>query len=225
MAVCLVTGCDKGIGRVIAINLHKRGEHVIATCLNDSDELRALGLQVESNIDVTQDAPLRSLAKRLTSAETRIDVLINNAGVLKGQKLGEIDYDEMRRHFEINALGPLRVTEALLDCLNEGAKVGIVTSRVGSLGENISGGNYAYRVSKCAVNMIGVNLNHDLRKRGMMVILLHPGMVRSDMGGKGLPGSAIEPEEAAAGLIKLVDEAQPGDLPEFKHVNGELLPW
>ena len=224
MSVWFVTGCDKGIGRAVALNLHERGDTVIAACLGDSDDLRAKGLQVEPNINVTDDASVKAMAKRLEDAGTKIDVLFHTAGVLGVDKLGEIDYDDMRRQFEINTLGPLRVIEALLDCLADGAKVGIVTSRVGSLADNSSGGMYAYRISKCAANMVGVNLFHDLKKRGQTAILLHPGMVRTDLT-KGFDGDFIEPEEAAAGLIKQVDNAQLGEAPEFRHSNGELLSW
>ncbi len=224
MSVWLVTGCDKGIGRAIALNVHERGDTVIAACLGDSEELRERGLQVESNIDVTDSACLKALATRLGKAATKIDVVLNNAGVLGVDKLGEIDYGDMHREFDINALGPLRVTEALLKCLNDGAKVGIITSRVGSLNDNGSGGLYAYRVSKCAANMVGVNLFHDLKKRGQTVVMLHPGMVATDLS-KGFEADFIEPEEAAAGLIRQVDEAKLGEQPEFHHANGELLPW
>jgi NADP-dependent 3-hydroxy acid dehydrogenase YdfG len=91
-----------------------------------------------------------------------IDVLINNAGILRGDTLGNMDYEAMLEQFRVNTLGPLRVTEALIDNLGEGSKVAIVTSRVGSIEDNSSGGNYGYRASKTAVNMVGTNLHHDL---------------------------------------------------------------
>lgn len=225
MGTTLITGCDKGIGRSLALQLHERGEHVIATCKDDSDELRNVGLQVEPGIDVTDMPAIKALADRLKAAGIKIDVLISNAGINYNKPLGEIDYDAMLDHLNVNALGPLRVTEALLECLNEGAKVGIITSRIASLGENESGGVYAYRISKCAANMVAVNLNHDLRKRGMMAIIMHPGMVTTDMAEGFVSPISIGPDEAAEGLIRLLDEAVPGDLPEFRHINGELLPW
>jgi len=225
MAVYLITGCEKGIGRSLALQLHERGETVIATCMTDSEELRGLGLRVEPGIDVTDQAPIKALAARLKSDGIKIDVLISNAGVNYNKPLGEIDYDAMIHHFNVNALGPLRVTEALLDCFNEGGKVGVITSRIASLGENSSGGVYAYRVSKCAANMVAVNLNHDLRKRGVMVVIMHPGMVMTDMAEGFVSPVSITAEDAAAGLINLLDHATPGDLPEFRHINGDLLPW
>ena len=224
MAVVFVTGCDKGIGRAMALQLHERGDTVIAACLEDSEELRSKGIQVEPNVDVRDDGAVKAMAKRLKDAGTKIDALIHVSGVLGVDKLGEIDYDDVRRQFEINTIGPLRVVESLMDCLEEGSRVGIVTSRVGSLADNGSGGLYAYRVSKCAANMVGVNLYHDLKGRGIAVVLLHPGMVNTDLT-RGFDGDFIEPEESAAGLIKVVDNAKIGDGPEFRHTNGELLPW
>ena len=114
MSVCLIVGCDKGIGRAMALQLLERGDTVIAACLGDSEELRSRGIQVESNIDVCDDASVKAMAKRLKDAGTKIDVLVNVAGVLGVDKLGEIDYDDVRRQFEINAIGPLLVVESLL---------------------------------------------------------------------------------------------------------------
>jgi len=134
--------------------------------------------------------------------------------------------DEVRRQFEINAIGPLRTIEALRDLLAEGAKVGIVTSRVGSLGDNGSGGMYAYRMSKAAANMAGLNLHHDLAPRGVSVVMLHPGMVATDLT-RDFPGNHayIQPDEAAAGLIRNMDELAPETSGRFRHANGEYLPW
>jgi NAD(P)-dependent dehydrogenase (short-subunit alcohol dehydrogenase family) len=224
MSVCLIVGCDKGIGRSMALQLHERGETLIAACLGDSEELRSLGIQVEPNVDVCDDASVKAMAKRLKDAGTKVDVLVNVAGVIGVDKLGEIDYDDVRRQFEINTIGPLRVVESLLESLGDGSKVGIITSRVGSINDNESGGLYAYRISKCAANMVGVNLYHDLKERGIAVVLLHPGMVNTDLT-RGFDGEFIEPEESAAGLIKVVDNAKIGNGPEFRHSNGELLPW
>ena len=198
---------------------------MIAACLNDSQEMRDMGIQVEPGIDVTRSKPLREMAARLKEAGTKIDVLVSNAGIFKiVDHLGEIDFEEMKAHFELNSLGPLRVTEALLDCLAANAKVGLITSRFGSIAENTSGRCYAYRVSKAAANMVGVNLFHDLKKLGHTVVMMHPGMVATDMSA-GSTGNFIQPEEAAEGLVKILDEAKLGDAPEFRHANGEALPW
>jgi NAD(P)-dependent dehydrogenase (short-subunit alcohol dehydrogenase family) len=164
------------------------------------------------------------MADRLTADNIHLDVVFHVAGVLGLDELGKIDFNDARRQFEINALGPLRLVQAVLPCLGRGSKVGIVTSRVGSLGDNTSGGMYAYRISKAAANMVGLNLHHDLKKNGVAVLLLHPGMVNTDLV-RGLPGKYIEPEEAATGLIKRMDELTLATAGVFRHAIGGLLPW
>ena len=222
MGTFLVTGADRGIGQALCLQLQSRGERVIAACLGDSPVLEQLGVQVERNVDVTSDAAVKGLAARLQG--TPLDVLLSNAGVLGDGELGKLDFADLRRQFEINALGPLRVTEALLPCLRLGSKVAIITSRVGSLTDNSSGGLYGYRMSKAAANMAGVSLARDLKERGIAVILLHPGMVRTELT-KGMAGEFIEPEEAARGLLARIDELTLETTGSFRHANGDLLPW
>ena len=226
MATVLVVGADRGIAYCVATDLHKRGDDVIAACLGDGEALSKLGIRVEPSADVTSDEAIAAMAARLRAAGTRLDWIMHVAGVLGLDELGSIDYGDVRRQFEINAMGPLRTIEALSDLLVDGAKVGIVSSRVGSLGDNGSGGMYAYRMSKAAANMAGLNLHHDLAPRGISVLMLHPGMVETDLT-KGYPGSHayIQPEEAAAGLIRDMDELSPETSGRFRHANGEYLPW
>jgi NAD(P)-dependent dehydrogenase (short-subunit alcohol dehydrogenase family) len=118
-------------------------------------------------------------------------------------------------------LGPLRVTEALVDNIVDGGKVGIVSSRVGSIGDNGSGGYYGYRASKSAVNQIGMNLTHELRPRGIAVALLHPGMVATTMTGR----QGIDPGEAARGLLDRIDALTLETSGHFWHAEGYELPW
>ena len=150
-----------------------------------------------------------------------IDILVNNAGILLRDTFGEIDYDAMTEQYRVNTLGPLRVTEALADNLHEGSKVAIVSSRVGSIEDNGSGGNYGYRASKAAVNMVGTNLMHELRPRNIAVGLLHPGLVATDMTG----GSGVDPADAARGLIERIDELSLENSGGFWHAEGYTLPW
>ena len=153
--------------------------------------------------------------------DTSIDVLLNNAGILRGDAFGDLDYDDMLLQFKVNALGPLRVTEALRDNLSAGSKVVIVTSRVGSIDDNSSGGNWGYRTSKTAVNMIGTNLMHELKPRGIAVALLHPGLVATDM----TRGHGISPQDSASGLIARIDELTLDTSGGFWHAEGYRLPW
>ena len=220
MATIVITGANKGIGLAMAEQLSERGDTVIAACRKTSAGLDASGAEVIEGIDVTDDG----LVARLVSAldGRHIDVLINNAGILTREGLDNLDWDAMRRQYEINTLGPLRVTEALLPNMSSGAKVAIVSSRVGSIADNSSGGMYGYRISKTAVNMAGVCLAHDLRDRGIAVVLLHPGYVRTELTGM---GGDIDPDEAASGLIARIDETTLERSGTFWHANGAELPW
>ena len=219
MPTTLITGCNRGIGLQLVTQLHARGEKVIGVCRQVSDELSQVGIQVVDGIDVTNGESVARLKAELS--DERIDVLINNAGILRRDTFGELDYGSMLEQYEVNALGPLRVTEALAGNLVEGAKVAIVTSRVGSIDDNGSGGNWGYRASKTAVNMIGTNLMHELKPRGIAVALLHPGLVATDMTGN----HGISPQESASGLIARIDELTLESSGGFWHAEGYALPW
>jgi NAD(P)-dependent dehydrogenase (short-subunit alcohol dehydrogenase family) len=222
----LVVGADRGIANAICRQLEARGEHVIAACMGDGEGFSEGGADTIGGIDVTSADAVAKLAKGLRSRGVRLDWLLHVAGVLGLDELGKIDYGDMRRQFEINTLGPLRVVEACFPFLSPSAKVGIVTSRVGSLGDNGSGGMYAYRVSKAGANMVALNLHHDLIKMGISVVALHPGMVATDLT-KNYPGNFnyIQPEDAARGLIARMDELTPATSGQFRHANGDKLPW
>ena len=215
-----MTGANRGIGLEIARILAERGETVFAVCRRSTPELDALSVQVLDDVDVSDGQSVDSLGGRLRG-ET-LDLLINNAGMLDSGSLDNLDWDSIRRQFEVNTLGPLRVTVALLPLMRSGSKVGIVSSRVGSLADNTSGGMYGYRISKTAVNMVGVNLAHDLKGRGIAVFVLHPGYVRTGMTG----GSGNTDANAAAhGLIERMDTLTLTDTGSFWHAEGYALPW
>jgi NAD(P)-dependent dehydrogenase (short-subunit alcohol dehydrogenase family) len=219
MATVLITGCNRGIGLQLAAQLHARGDSVIGVCRNASEELSKLGIRVISGIDVSDGTSIKALATEL-DGET-IDILINNAGILRRDEFGELDYDDMLAQYKVNSLGPLRVTEALRDNLDEGSKVAIVSSRVGSIDDNSSGNYYGYRASKTAVNQIGTNLMHELKPRGIAVAILHPGLVATEMTG----GQGITPEESAKGLIQRIDDLTIDTTGGFWHAEGYRLPW
>ena len=136
--------------------------------------------------------------------------------------LDHLDIGSIQEQFEINAIAPLRITHALLDHLSSQAKIGIITSRMGSIEDNDSGGSYGYRMSKAAANMVGRSLSVDLKDKGISVALLHPGWVRTDMtGGNGL----IDTEESTKGMIDIMDRLTVDQTGLFWHTNGEVLPW
>lgn len=221
MATYLVTGANRGIGYEYCRQLQARGETVIAVCRTASEELKHLGVQVEEGIDITSDASVADLKSRL--GDTAIAVLINNAGILKRVSLEALDFDCIREQFEINALGPLRVTHALLSNLKAGSKIVMITSRMGSIGDNTSGNSYGYRMSKVALSMAGKSLAHDLKPRGIAVAILHPGLVQTRM--TGFTAGGITPEDAVKGLLARIDELTLENTGTFWHANGEVLPW
>jgi len=219
MKTALITGANRGIGLELAKQLQQKGYHIIATCRDSSPELDNLDCEIKTNVDVTSSASIKNLVKRLASK--KIDLLINNAGILQSMDLSDLDFDAMRQQYEINTLGPLSVTANLLPNLTQGSKVAIITSRMGSIEDN-SGGQYGYRMSKSAANMVGSSLAYDLKPKGIAVALLHPGYVRTEMtGNQGL----IDADESARGLIQRIDELNIHNTGGFWHTDGTELPW
>jgi NAD(P)-dependent dehydrogenase (short-subunit alcohol dehydrogenase family) len=223
MPTALVTGANRGIGLAMARLLRGRGDDVIAVCRNRSAELEALDVRIEAEVDCRDRGSLERMARGLVGM--RIDRLVVNAGVLAREQLDRLDdeaFDCMRLQFEVNALGALATVAALLERLADGARIGLITSRMGSIADNQSGDSYGYRMSKAALNAAGRSLAIDLRPRGIGVFLLHPGFVRTDMtGGRG----DIDAEPAAARLIERLDALPLEQSGSFHHANGEPLPW
>jgi NAD(P)-dependent dehydrogenase (short-subunit alcohol dehydrogenase family) len=221
MSFAVVTGANRGIGLALVAHLAKRGDHVLAACRSGSPELAKLGVEIVEGVDVSTDAGIAALVAAVGTRS--VDLLINNAGILVwGDKLGKLDVAGIRKQFEVNALAPLRLTDALRDRLGKGAKVALITSRMGSIDDNSSGGSYGYRMSKAALNMAGKSLAVDLKDHGVAVVILHPGMVSTDMiGGRG----QVEPADSARGLVARIDELTMGTSGSFLHFKGEKLPW
>ena len=144
------------------------------------------------------------------------------AGILRGGGLDGFNPGAIREQFEVNALGVLSSTVALLPCLRDGGKIALLTSRMGSIADNTSGGSYGYRMSKAALNMAGRSLSIDLRPRKIAVAILHPGWVQTDMTGG---GGLIDADTSAKGLLERIDTMTLADSGEFFHENGERLPW
>jgi NAD(P)-dependent dehydrogenase (short-subunit alcohol dehydrogenase family) len=220
MATVLITGANRGIGLELARLSAARGDRVLAVCRSSSPSLAGLNVEIHDGVDVTDSASLAKLDAEL--GDTKIDTLINNAGILVRTSLDDLDWDAIRRQFEVNAMAPLRVVAALRGRLGEGSKIAIVTSRMGSIADNDSGGSYGYRMSKAAVNMAGVSLAHDLRPAGVAVALLHPGWVKTEMTGQ---TGNITAQESATGLLARIDHLTLETSGGFWHENGERLPW
>ena len=221
MTTYLITGSNRGIGLEYCRQLQKRGDEVIATCRRSSRELDSLGVRVESGVDVTSGSSVLELKNKLK--KQRIDVLIQNAGIAEFNSLLNLDPESVIRQFEVNALSPLCFTHAFLDHLVLGSKVVLMTSRMGSVADNTSGGSYGYRMSKVALCMAGKSLSIDLKPRGISVGIMHPGLVSTRM--TGFTSDGIAPEESVNGLLKRIDCLNLQNSGSFWHSNGELLPW
>jgi NAD(P)-dependent dehydrogenase (short-subunit alcohol dehydrogenase family) len=219
----LVTGSSRGIGLELCKQLNERGDRVIATCRQSTDALAALDVEVLENVDVSDPKSLKLLSARLK--ERKIDWLINNAGVLQSFSLDDLGMSciaNFKKMFDVNSLGPLLATKLLLKHLGSGSKVGLITSRMGSIADNDSGGSYGYRMSKAAANAAGKSLAIDLKSQGIAVGILHPGYVRTDMTGHiGL----MDADESVIGLIERMDNLNLTNTGSFWHTNGDLLSW
>jgi NAD(P)-dependent dehydrogenase (short-subunit alcohol dehydrogenase family) len=220
----VITGANRGIGLELARQASAAGATVVATAREPEKaaELNALDVRVEQ-LDVADADSVARFARSL--GDLAVDVLINNAGVGVGHpSLEELDPESLVPMFRVNAVGPLRVTQALLPHLRRGKEKRVVqmTSRMGSIDDNSSGGAYAYRASKAALNMINKSLALDLAGEGFTCIVTHPGWVTTDMGGQGAPLSV---QESAAGLLKVVDGLTQDDNGRFLMWSGEELPW
>ena len=223
----LITGGNRGIGLALVDLLSARNDHhVIVACRNASAELNTLArdssrqVSVLERVDVREPNDLKARIQAL--GVTTLNVLINNAGVLERDQLDHLDYEKMEYQFAINALGPLKMTEACLSLLSSGSKVANITSRMGSIDDNTSGRMYGYRMSKAALNIASKSLAVDLAPLGVSVAILHPGYVRTGMTGhQGL----IDAADSARGLIARIDGLNSSNSGTFWHANGELLPW
>ena len=224
MTTWLITGANRGLGLELSRQLIARGDTVIGTArdLDKATELIQLGATVLP-LDVADDASVSALAERL--GDKPIDRLFNNAGMGGGRAgIGEIDMAQLSRFFEINSVGPLRVTQALLPNLRRGKDKLVLnmSSNLGSITNNTSGGAYGYRASKTALNMLTRSLALDLTPEGFICVVFHPGWVRTDMGG---PSAPLTPEQSVASLLAVIDSLTPARTGQFLSYDGTELPW
>ena len=220
----LITGANRGIGLELARQYTAAGWQVIGTARKPEQaaELRALNARV-LQLDVTDQQSIDRMAAEL--GEQAIDLLINNAGVFpRARSITDVDFDDVTRTFAVNTLGPMRVSRALVPNLRTGQlkKVVNITSRLGSITDNSSGGFYGYRESKAALNMFTRSLANELRTDGFICIVVHPGWVQTDMGGA---SATLTVEESAEGIRSVVENLSPDDNGTFWNFDGAPLPW
>lgn len=220
----LVTGANRGIGLAFARHLSKRGDHVIATCRQPEKarDLARLPLRLEK-LDVADEENIAELASRLKGEA--LDVLINNAGIGDdGPPFGRLSMEDLEEAFRVNAAGPVALAQALLPNLRAGKRRAIVnlSSGLGSISENESGGWIAYRASKAALNQLTRTVAAELNREGFVCIAISPGWVRTDMGG---PGASLSPDESAAAMLDVIDRLKPSDTGRFFDYRGKPTPW
>ncbi|MDX2091075.1 MAG: SDR family oxidoreductase [Kofleriaceae bacterium] len=225
----VVTGANRGIGLELARQLSQRGDQIEAGVRDpqSAGELAALPNVRVHPLDVGDAKSVRAFAAAVNTAP--IDMVLNVAGVLPrssglGQLAEDLSLDDAANTFDINALGPLRVVIALLPAVRKGTgkKLVHLTSGMGSIGDNKSGGAYAYRMSKAALNMMSRSLAVDLRNEGIISVVINPGWVKTDMGGASAPTPV---EESVAGILREVDKATLADSGEFLNWKGNRYPW
>ena len=216
----VITGANRGIGLAMVQLFVARGDSVVALCRQSSPALESTGADIVTGFDASNELSIRSSLAALEGLS--IDILINNAGILRDEQLGAIHVQQIESQFFINAVAPLLVVDALKAQLSANAKVALITSRMGSIEDNTSGGRYGYRMSKAALNAAGMSLSHDLKSQQASVAILHPGYVQTDMvGGRG----DISASTAAERLIQRIDELTMDTSGTFWHSNGQILPW
>ena len=216
----VITGANRGIGLAMTKIFKQQGDTVYALCRQTSDELALLGVTVVEDVDVSSSQGLDNMLQALK--QVSINVLVCNAGILRDESLTQLNIDTIREQFEVNALAPLRVVNTLQDNLAAGAKVAMITSRMGSIADNGSGGRYGFRMSKAALNAAAMSLSKDLADRDIAVGIYHPGYVQTDMVNH---GGDISSTEAAGRLVGLINELTMAETGVFKHSNGSVLPW
>lgn len=231
MPIVLITGANRGLGLEFARQYAAEGWQVFAACRapDSAKELQQLAAENGERIrvlamDVTDAASVRSAAAAVGGEA--IDLLLNNAGVgsPRNQRIGGLDYEAWTRVLDANTLGPMRVAEAFIENVARSTlkRIVTITSGMGSLEDNTSGGSYAYRSSKAAVNMVTRSLAIDLAPRGITCVVMNPGWVRTDMGG---PDGTLSPAESVTAMRSVIASLGPKDSGKFLNYNGKLYPW
>ena len=221
MSTYLITGSNRGIGLELCKQIIERGDEVIATCRKASSDLKKLGVRIEEDIDISSEDSINNLRQALSGIE--LDCLIHNAGIYEFNSIDNFDHESIIRQFVVNALSPLSMTKSLKGLLKKYSKIGFITSRMGSIGDNSSGSSYGYRMSKVALSMAAKSLSKDLLKEDIYVAILHPGLVSTRM--TGFTKNGISTLESANGLLKRIDSLNKNNTGTFWHTNGEILPW
>ncbi|MXS84457.1 SDR family NAD(P)-dependent oxidoreductase [Nitrosomonas sp. HPC101] len=232
MNTVLITGANRGIGLEFARQYAADGWKVVACC-RQPQQAEALGRLADQykdrffiyQLDVREHAKVDQLSHKLR--DLPIDILINNAGVYplaQNGEFGHISYDDWMEAFRVNTFAPLKIVEALAEQIAHSQLkiVATITSKMGSIADNQRGGSYIYRSSKAAVNMVVKSLAVDLQPRGIIAVLLHPGWVQTDMGGR---GALISAQQSVTGMRSILGKVTHSDTGKFIAYDGQSVPW
>ena len=227
-----VTGANRGIGLELVRQLLERGDRVFAACRSPelAPDLNSLQVDYADTLivlplDVTNASAIEHAVTMVKGFTQGLDILFNNAGVGGGREaLGQIKEADLMETYRVNAVAPLMIAQAMLPLLERGDRPVIVnvTSRMGSVADNSSGGSYAYRASKAALNILNKSLSIDLTGKGIISIVIHPGWVQTDMGGRAAP---LLVRESAEGILRVVDALCWENTGSFLDWQGEVIPW
>ncbi|MEZ5523446.1 MAG: SDR family oxidoreductase [Pseudomonadales bacterium] len=225
----VITGCSRGIGLEMVKQYAQAGWQVIAT-VRDPGKSEALQALAAANkavglwpLDVASDQSIGELSRQLEGKP--VDLVINNAGIYgEPNQIGALDRRIWREVLEVNTISPLMVTQALLPNLlaGQGKTVAMISSKVGSIADNQSGGSYYYRSSKTALNQAVKSLSIDLASKGVRVLALHPGWVQTEMGG---PNALIDTAQSVAGMRRVLSEPELFESGRFYAFDGAEIPW
>ena len=226
----LITGANRGIGLNLAKQFAEDGWRVLACCRkpDQADDLRALSERLPSvelhALDVTDYTRMQELATSLS--DCAIDILLSNAGIYgpRGLEFGQVSAEAWREVLEVNSIAPLMLAQAFADSVASSRQklIAVVSSKMGSIGYNGSGGSYIYRSSKTAVNQVVKSMSIDLQDRGISVITLHPGWVQTDMGGANAETTVDDSGKGLKQILQSAGASQNGCFIEF---NGNSIPW
>lgn len=232
----LITGTNRGLGLEFVKQYLKRGEEVIATCRKPKEAKKLHKLQKSHNdrltiipLEVTDQKSINDAYEQVKTRSDKLDVLINNAGIASGGEknsytLGELHKENMTKVFQVNTIGPALIVEKFLNLLEQGEKPKIIniTSALGSIGLKRWVFRYSYCASKAALNMLSKLMSLELKDKGIIVIPLHPGHIRTDLGGASAP---LCPKESISGMIEVIDSLTIEDTGKYLSWDGKELPW
>ena len=230
MATILVTGANRGLGIEFVEQYLNEGNEVIATYRNENSSMDLIEMGNERSnlkllqLDVSSKKSLNSFAENL--GDSPIDIFINNAGVYgpRNSSFGNVDEENWIHAIKINAIAPILLTQLIIKNIRLGAdkKLIYITSKMGSIDDNKGGGAYVYRSSKTALNAVVKSLSVDLENEGMTVSLIHPGWVKTDMGG---PNALIDKDTSVRGMTEVISNLDISSTGNFYNYDGSIIPW